>query len=146
MSSLIRRPGFASVLRRLLVVAGFAVALFLVLVFIYPWGGLLPSALAMLATTVMLVRAYSLGHRYRCDNCGREFRVPLLVDLLTMSGIGKNPDGTYHNWKSLTCSHCAVRTRAVVVQRPAGDPHEVDVRTSGETRPGGRAKRRPRQR
>jgi hypothetical protein len=121
------RPGFSSVLRKLLVVAGFAFSVIVVILFIYPWGGWLPSALVMLATTVMLVRAYSLGYRYRCGSCGKGFRVPLLVDLFTMSGIAKNPDGTYYNWKSLTCPNCGEISKAVVVSSPISDPKEHDV-------------------
>jgi len=121
------RPGLSSVLRKLLVVGGFAFALLTVILIIYPWGGLLPSVLVMLATTIMLVRAYSLGYRYRCGACGKGFRVPLVVDVLTMSGIGKNPDGTYYNWKSLTCPHCGERSKAVVVLSPVADPKEHNV-------------------
>ena len=121
------RPGLSSVLRKLLVVGGFAFALLTVILVIYPWGGLLPSALVMVATTIMLVRAYSLGYRYRCGACGKGFRVPLVVDVLTMSGIAKNPDGTYYNWKSLTCPHCGQRSKAVVVVSPVADPKEHNV-------------------
>ena len=127
MSNPNNRPGLSSVLRKLLVVAGFAFALLTVILVIYPWGGLLPSALVMVATTIMLVRAYSLGYRYRCGACGKGFRVPLVVDVLTMSGIAKNPDGTYYNWKSLTCPHCGERSKAVVVVSPVADPKEHNV-------------------
>lgn len=127
MSDYTNRPGFSSVVRKLLIVAGFAFSVIMVVLFIYPWGGWLPSVLVMLATTFMLVRAYSLGYRYRCGNCGRGFRVPLLVDLFTMSAIGKNPDGTYFNWKSLTCPNCGQRSKAVVVHSPVAHPKEHDV-------------------
>lgn len=127
MSSYTNRPGLSSVLRKLLIVAGFAFSVVMVVLFIFPLGGWWLSVLVMLATTFMLVRAYSLGYRYRCANCGRGFRVPLLVDMFTMSAIGKNPDGTYFNWKSLTCPHCGKVSKAVVVRSPVADPKEHDV-------------------
>jgi hypothetical protein len=121
------RPGLSSVARKLLVVAGFAVSVILVVLYVYPRVGWFPSLLIMAAVTLMLVRAYSLGYRYRCGNCGRGFRVPLIVDLFTMSAVGKNPDGTYFNWKSLTCPHCGQVSKAVVVHSPVADPGEHDV-------------------
>jgi rRNA maturation protein Nop10 len=124
-------PGFRDVLRRVLVVLGFGVAFGFVMLFIYPRYGLPYSILIMLLLTFLLVRAYAIGYRYRCAHCGHVFKVPLLVDYLTFSGMGRNPDGTYHTWKSLTCPSCGRRTRAVAVKvRPpepgdkaAGDPY-----------------------
>ncbi|MGD0998528.1 MAG: zinc ribbon domain-containing protein [Thermoleophilia bacterium] len=107
---------FRDVLRRLLVVVGFAVAFAMVIMLIYPHYGLAFSLLIMLVLAVFLVRAYSMGYRYRCAGCGHRFKVPLLVDFLTFSGMGRNPDGTYHTWKSLTCPSCGRRTRAVAVR------------------------------
>jgi hypothetical protein len=104
------------VVRQLIVIAGLVVSVLMIIFFIYPWGGWLPSVLLFFVTVLMLVRAYSAGHRYRCANCDSVFRVPVTVDLFTGGGIGKNPDGTYHNWKSLTCPQCGQRTRAVVVK------------------------------
>jgi hypothetical protein len=109
-------PGFRDVLRRVLVVAGFAVAFGFVMLFIYPHYGLPYSILIMLLLTFLLVRAYATGYRYRCAHCGHTFKVPLLVDYLTFSGIARNPDGTYHTWKSLTCPSCGRRTRAMAVK------------------------------
>jgi len=137
-----RGHGAGDVLRTLLVAGGFAFAVVLVVIFIYPELGLLSSLLIMAAVTLMLVRAYSLGHRYRCARCGDVFRVPLLVDLLTMGGIGKNPDGTYHNWKSLTCPRCGRRSRAVVVKHFGDEVGDADAYADAE---GGR-RRRPRSR
>jgi hypothetical protein len=126
-------PGFRDVLRRVLVVAGFGVAFGFVMLFIYPHYGLPYSILIMLLLTFLLVRAYATGYRYRCAHCGHVFKVPLLVDYLTFSGMARNPDGTYHTWKSLTCPSCGRRTRAVAVKvRPAesGDDAERDRYTS----------------
>jgi hypothetical protein len=109
-------PRLRDVLRRLLVVFGFVVAFAVVGLFIYPHYGLAFSLLMMLVLSVFLVRAYAMGYRYRCASCGHKFKVPLLVDFLTFSGMGRNPDGTYHTWKSLTCPSCGKRTRAIAVK------------------------------
>jgi hypothetical protein len=110
-----------------LVVAGFGVAFGFVMLFINPHYGLLYSVLIMLLLTLLLVRAYATGYRYRCAHCGRVFTVPLLVDFLTFSGMGRNPDGTYHTWKSLTCPSCGRRTRAMAVTvRPTESDGGVD--------------------
>ncbi len=107
---------FRDVIRRVLVVVGFAVAFGMVMLLIYPKYGLAFSLLLMLVLAIFLVRAYSMGYRYRCAHCGHLFKVPLLVDFLTFSGMGRNPDGTYNTWKSLTCPSCGRRTRAVAIR------------------------------
>jgi len=104
------------VLRRVLVIFGFAVAFAMVMLLVRPKYGLAFSILIMLVLAVFLVRAYSMGYRYRCAGCGHVFKVPLLVDFLTFSGMGRNRDGTYHTWKSLTCPSCGRRTRAVAIR------------------------------
>jgi len=109
------------VLRRVLVIFGFAVAFAMVILLVYPKYGLAFSLLIMLVLMVFLVRAYAMGYRYRCASCGHVFKVPLLVDFLTFSGMGRNRDGTYHTWKSLTCPSCGWRTRAVVVRADADE-------------------------
>jgi predicted RNA-binding Zn-ribbon protein involved in translation (DUF1610 family) len=109
------------VLRRVLVIFGFAVAFAMVILLVYPKYGLAFSLLIMLVLMVFLVRAYAMGYRYRCASCGHVFKVPLLVDFLTFSGMGRNRDGTYHTWKSLTCPSCGRRTRAVVVRADADE-------------------------
>jgi DNA-directed RNA polymerase subunit RPC12/RpoP len=122
----------ADVLRRIMVALGLVFSFILITVFIYPRLGLIPSLLLGLVVTVTVVRAYSLGHSYRCANCGHVFRVPLMVDFFTASGIGKNPDGTYHNWKSLTCPECGERSRAVSVRRAPGDESTRDGAAPGD--------------
>jgi predicted RNA-binding Zn-ribbon protein involved in translation (DUF1610 family) len=142
------------VIRQLILVAGLIVSVLMIAFVIYPWRGWVPSVLIFIVMAVMLVRAYSTGHRYRCANCGWVFRVPVAVDFFTGGGIGKNPDGTYHNWKSLTCPECGQRSRAVVVRVAPGDEDAApeptgssrdDAPTATSARSGGRdpnAKRR----
>ena len=100
----------------MLVGAGLVFCFLVIVIAIEPRYGWPFSLLLMLIVTIMLVRVYSMGYRYRCANCGAVFKVPLAVDFLTFSGIGKNSDGTYHTWKSLTCPSCGRRTRAVAVR------------------------------
>ena len=114
-------PRLRDVLRRVAVVFGFAVAFGMVMLLVYPKYGLAFSLLLMLILAIFLVRAFGMGYRYRCANCGHVFKVPLLVDFLTFSGMGRNRDGTYHTWKSLTCPSCGRRTRAVVVRAPSDE-------------------------
>jgi len=128
-------PRFRDVLRRLLIALGFGVAFAMVTLFIYPRYGLAFSLLIMLLLAVMLVRSYAMGYRYRCANCGHLFKVPLLVDFLTFSGMGRNPDGTYHTWKSLTCPSCGKRTRAIAVKAQAGETGETGGEAGGEADP-----------
>jgi rubredoxin len=120
------------VFRQLVLVGGLVISVLLIAFIIYPWRGWVPSVLIFIVMAVMLVRAYSTGHRYRCANCGWVFRVPVAVDFFTGGGIGKNPDGTYHNWKSLTCPECGQRSRAVVVRVVPGDEDATPDSSEGK--------------
>ena len=108
-------------LGRIFTAVGFAIAFVLVALLIYPKYGLGFSLLIMLLLSIMLVRAFSRTYVYRCANCGHKFKPPMLVHYLTFSGMGRNPDGTYHTWKSLTCPSCGKRTRAVGIRQQFGD-------------------------
>jgi hypothetical protein len=118
---------------RILTALGFAVAFAMVTLFIYPRYGLAFSLFIMLLLTIMLVRAFSRGYLYGCLNCGHQFKAPLLVHFLTFSGMGRNPDGTWHTWKSLTCPSCGKRTRAVAVK---AEPGQAGPTTPYQSRPG----------
>jgi len=37
--------------------------------------------------------------------------------LLHASSVGKNPDGTYYSYKTLTCPHCGKSSKARVLKR-----------------------------
>jgi DNA-directed RNA polymerase subunit RPC12/RpoP len=118
---------------RILTAFGFAVAFAMVTLFIYPRYGLAFSLFVMFVLTIMLVRAFSRGYLYRCLNCGNQFKAPMLVHFLTFSGMGRNPDGTWNTWKSLTCPSCGKRTRAVAVK---ARPGEATATTPYESRAG----------
>ena len=108
-------------LYRIGVAVGFGVAFAFVVLFIYPRYGLAFTIFIMLVLTVMLVRSFSRTYSYRCGNCGHAFRAPTVVNFLTFSGVGRNPDGTYHTWKSLTCPRCGQRTKAIALKMAPGD-------------------------
>jgi len=93
-----------------------AVVLFALLV-IYPWRGFLPTFLLILAGLWMYVGLVSRKSGYRCGNCGRPFQVPTTVNFFTASSVGKNPDGTYYSYKTLTCPHCGKSSKARVLKR-----------------------------
>ncbi len=139
-------------LYRIGIALGFGVAFAFVVMFIYPRWGLAFTVLIMLLLTLMLVRAFSRTYSYRCGNCGHAFRAPTVVNLLTFSGVGRNPDGTYHTWKSLTCPRCGQRTRAVALKMTTGDapadPYVSRERSGGQSgRPAkGGARRAPQRR
>jgi hypothetical protein len=120
---------------RILTALGFAVAFAMVTLFIYPRYGLAFSLFVMFVLTIMLVRAFSRGYLYRCLNCGNLFKAPLLVHYLTLSGMGRNSDGTWNTWKSLTCPSCDKRTRAVAIKARPGQAAAV---TPYESRAGSR--------
>ncbi len=103
--------------RTFLLFAGLVLAFVLIAFVLYPAIGLLPSILIGLAVLFSSVRAYTMGYRYLCSNCGTMFKVPLTVDFLTQSGIGKNADGTYYTFKRLTCPSCGKVSKAVVIRR-----------------------------
>jgi len=84
---------------------------------IYPWRGFLPTLLLILAGLWTYVSLVSRKGGYVCEKCGKPFQVPTTVNFFTTSSIGKNPDGTYYSYKTLTCPNCGKRTKARVVKR-----------------------------
>ena len=64
-----------------------------------------------------IVSMFSRNYGYQCQKCKKVFRVPTTVNFFTPSGIGKNPDGTYYPWKSLTCPYCGARTKAKTLKK-----------------------------
>ena len=130
-------------LGRILTAVGFVVAFVLVILFIRPRYGLAFSVFILVLLTIMLVRAFSRTYLYRCANCGHLFKAPWVVHYLTFSGMGRNPDGTYHTWKSLTCPNCGQRTRAVGVRQQPGQAEPEPYRSRDD---GGRQAPRPKAR
>lgn len=92
------------------------VVLFAVLV-VYPWRGFWPTFILLLAGLWMYVSLVSRSSGYVCGKCGKAFQVPTTVNFFTQSAIGKNPDGTYYSYKTLTCPHCGKQSKARLVKR-----------------------------
>ena len=89
----------------------------LAILVVYPWKGWLPTIILILAGLWMYISLVSRKSGYRCANCGKAFQVPTTVNFFTMSGVGKNPDGTYYSYKSLTCPYCGQMSKARLVKR-----------------------------
>ena len=79
---------------------------------IYPWRGLLWTAVMVILSLWLYVRLVTQRTAYKCASCGNVFQVPTTVNFLTMSSMGKNPDGTYFSAKKLTCPRCGKVTKA----------------------------------
>ena len=84
---------------------------------IYPWRGLLPTILLVIASIWTYLALVSRQSGYVCGNCGKVFQVPTATNFFSTSSVGKNPDGTYYSYKNLTCPHCRQRSKARLVKR-----------------------------
>jgi ribosomal protein S27AE len=93
-----------------------AVVLVAILV-VYPWRGFLPTFLLIIAGLWMYVSLISRTSGYVCGKCGKAFQVPTTVNFFTQSAVGKNPDGTYYSYKTLTCPRCGMQSKARLVKR-----------------------------
>jgi DNA-directed RNA polymerase subunit RPC12/RpoP len=97
--------------------AVFVVVIVLALAVVYPWKGILPTVILILAGLWMYISLVSRSTGYRCAKCGKAFQVPTTVNFFTQSAVGKNPDGTYYSYKNLTCPHCGQPSKARLVKR-----------------------------
>jgi hypothetical protein len=79
---------------------------------IEPRRGIFWTILFILGGLWMFIALMSSRSGYKCDNCGRSFQVPTTVNFFTVSQMGKNEDGTYYSYKSLTCPYCHKRSKA----------------------------------
>ena len=78
--------------------------------------GALVWAVVVVCGLFLLVRWHAKSTAYRCTNCGHEFEISLLTDLISPHGIGNG------GWKYLKCPQCGRRTRAVVLVKGASRP------------------------
>ena len=95
----------------------FVAVVIFAMVVICPWRGFLPTFLLIIAGLWMYIGLVSRSSGYLCEKCGKPFQVPTTVNFFTTSSIGKNQDGTYYSYKTLTCPNCGMRTKARVVKR-----------------------------
>jgi len=101
-----------------------AIVLFAILV-IEPRRGALWAILFVVGGSWIMAGLFLRQNAYRCGKCKRVFRPPASVNFVTPSAMGKNPDGTYYSYKTLTCPHCGARGKARVVTKG-------ELRKSGE--------------
>jgi DNA-directed RNA polymerase subunit RPC12/RpoP len=97
--------------------AVFVIVILVALRFVYPWKGWLPTVILILAGLWMYISLISRTSGYVCAKCGKAFQVPTTVNFFTQSAVGKNPDGTYYSYKTLTCPHCGKQSKARLVKR-----------------------------
>jgi hypothetical protein len=97
--------------------AGLVIGVVFALAVLRPRSGTIITVIFLIALFWFITSFFSRAAGYRCANCKRVFRVPTTVNFFTPSGVGKNADGTYYAWKSLTCPHCGKRTKAKVLKR-----------------------------
>lgn len=108
-----QRDLLGMVLRLLFLVALFAFAVFV----IQPSRGWVWAVIVMLAGVWTLLAFSTRRSGYKCGHCGRVFQIPVNVNFVTQSHVAKNPDGTYFNYKNLTCPRCHHKTKARLMQR-----------------------------
>jgi hypothetical protein len=61
---------------------------------------------------LLLVGWHARTFAYRCRNCGSEFAIPILMDLVSPHGPGRGG-----GWKFLRCPRCNRWTRAFVIRK-----------------------------
>ena len=79
---------------------------------IEPRRGTFWTVLFIMGGFWMFIRLMSAKSGYKCGNCGHTFQVPTSVNFFTASQMGKNEDGTYYSYKTLTCPHCRRKSKA----------------------------------
>lgn len=91
--------------------------LLFIVAYVYPHRGLVWTILLLIASLWTYLALVSRDRGYVCRKCHKPFHVPTAVDFFTASSVGKDPDGTYYSYKTLTCPHCGARTKARLVKR-----------------------------
>jgi len=61
---------------------------------------------------LLLVGWHARTFAYRCRNCGSEFAIRILTDLVSPHGPGRGG-----GWKFLRCPRCGHWTRAFVIRK-----------------------------
>jgi DNA-directed RNA polymerase subunit RPC12/RpoP len=103
-----RDPTRADWKRTIIYLAGYIVAISAGAFLLLPREsiGVLAWVLIVAGGLYLLVRRHAKSTAYRCTNCGHEFEISLLTDLISPHGPGKG------GWKYLKCPRCGRRIRA----------------------------------
>lgn len=65
---------------------------------------------------IILVQWHSKSAVYRCTNCGNEFQVSFITDLMSPQGVGKDETDKTYGWKYLKCPECEKRMKTIIVK------------------------------
>jgi hypothetical protein len=87
------------------------------LVVIEPRRGAFWAILFVAGAAWTMTALFHRRNAYRCSHCKRVFQLPTAINFVTPSAVGKNPDGTYYSYKSVTCPLCGHKGKARVVTR-----------------------------
>jgi DNA-directed RNA polymerase subunit RPC12/RpoP len=111
-----REPSSRDWKTTILYIAVFVAVLAICGLFLLSWKGPVGFILwcvIALTSLLLLVNWHARTFGYRCGNCGYEFQVSTLVDLVSPHGW------TEGGWKLLRCPRCGRWTRAeVLTKRP----------------------------
>lgn len=83
---------------------------------------LLPQKLTFIWAGIAVIGLFLLVHwhnksfGYRCDNCGHEFQISLLINFISPHGAGSGKRGL-RGWKLLRCPECKKFSRATVIEK-----------------------------
>ena len=85
--------------------------------YVLPHRGVVWTVILVIASLWTYLALVSRDRGYVCAKCHKPFQVPTAVNFFSTSSVGKNPDGTYYSYKTLTCPSCGAKTKARLVKR-----------------------------
>ncbi|RJS49669.1 MAG: hypothetical protein CIT03_02450 [Methanobacterium sp.] len=85
-------------------------AILLLPIYWYIWVLIIVSGMIILAFW------HSQKALYHCTNCGNEFQISILTDLISPQGLDKDNSGKTYGWKYVKCPACGKRMKAPIIQ------------------------------
>ncbi len=85
-------------------------AILLLPIYWYIWVLIIVSGMIILAFW------HAQKAHYHCTNCGNEFQVSILTDLISPQGLGRDNSGKTYGWKYVKCPSCGKRMKAPITQ------------------------------
>lgn len=106
-----REPTRAEWVESIIYLAVYAAAIAVGGFLLLPLGntGILLWAVIAAGGLSLLVWWHSRSVGYRCANCGHEFEISILTDLISPHGMSNG------GWQYVKCPHCGQRTRAKIL-------------------------------
>ena len=113
-----RKPTKADWKRTIIYLTGYIVAISAGAFLLLNRGviGVLAWVLIVAGGLYLLVRWHAKSTAYRCTECGHEFEISLLTDLISPHGTSKG------GWHYLKCPRCGRRMRAEVLVKGTDTP------------------------